>query len=182
MYCAFVDYSKAFDMVDRTALWSKMLADGINGKILTLIYNLYAKAKSCVRYNNQLSDFFSCNIGVRQGENLSPILFSIYLNDFQNTLRNKSNGLNALTNEIQGELEVFLKLYTLLYADDTIIMAESAAELQEALNGLHEYCKLWSLTVNISKTKIVIFSKGKVRKYPKFYLDQNEMRNMFTWV
>ena len=54
-------------------------------------------------------------------------------------------------------------------------MAESAAELQEALNGLHEYCKLWSLTVNISKTKIVIFSKGKVRKYPKFYLDQNEI-------
>ena len=175
VYCAFVDYSKAFDMVDRTALWSKMLAEGINGKILTLIYNLYAKAKSCVRYNNQLSDFFSCNIGVRQGENLSPILFSIYLNDFQNTLRNKSNGLNALSNEIQGELEVFLKLYTLLYADDTIIMAESAAELQEALNGLHEYCKLWSLTVNISKTKIVIFSKGKVRKYPKFYLDQNEI-------
>ena len=56
--CAFVDYSKAFGMVDCTALWSKMLAEGINEKILTVIYNLYAKAKSCVRYNNQSSDFF----------------------------------------------------------------------------------------------------------------------------
>ena len=65
-----------------------------------------------------------------------------------------------------------MKLYTLLYADDIIIMAESVTELQEALNSLHKYCKLWLLTVNITKTKIVIFSKGKVRKYPKFYLDQ----------
>ena len=61
------------------------------------------------------------------------------------------------------------------YADDNIIMAESVPELQEALNSLHEYCQLWSLSVNITKTKIVIFSKGKVRKHPKFYLNQNEI-------
>ena len=52
-------------------------------------------------------------------------------------------------------------------------MAESATELQEALNGLQEYCKLWSLTE--FKKKIVISSKGKVRRCPKLYLDQNEI-------
>ena len=81
---------------------------------------------------------------------------------------------NVVTGEIQSELEVFMKSYTLLSADDTIIMAESPTELQDALNSLHEYCQLWSLTVNITKSKIAIFSKGKVRKHAKFYLNQNE--------
>ena len=54
---------------------------------------------------------------------------------------------------------VYLKLYQLLYADDTIILAESHVELQAALNTMHLYCKPWKLEVNASKTKIVIFRK-----------------------
>ena len=45
LYCAFIDYKKAFDMVDRCSLWSKLIAAGINGKVLTVIYNLYHNAK-----------------------------------------------------------------------------------------------------------------------------------------
>ena len=55
-----------------------------------------------------------------------------------------------------------------MYADDTIILAESPDELQIALNAVHEYCNTWHLTVNASKTKIVIFSRGKIRKTPHF--------------
>ena len=77
VYCAFVDYSKAFDLVNRSALWCKVLKEGISGKILTVIQNMYQGAKSCVRVDGKVSDFFSCTAGVRQGENLSPILFAI---------------------------------------------------------------------------------------------------------
>ena len=52
-----------------------------------------------------------------------------------------------------------MKLYLLLYADDTIILAESHVELQAALNTMYLYCKQWKLEVNASKTKIVIFKK-----------------------
>ena len=61
-------------------------------------------------------------------------------------------------------------MYVLLYADDTIIMAGTARELQKALMALmavYNYCELWHLTVNTAKTKIVI-SRGKVQNYPKF--------------
>ena len=68
------------------------------------------------------------------------------------------------------EIGVFMRLYVLLYADDTIILAETAQDLQLSLNRLDEYCNKWSLKVNISKTKIVIFSRGKVRNYPMFKL------------
>ena len=56
-------------------------------------------------------------------------------------------------------LKYYLKLYLLLYADDTIIMAESECELQAALNAAHPYWRptLWKLTINIQKTKVMIF-------------------------
>ena len=52
-----------------------------------------------------------------------------------------------------------LKLYVLLYADDTVILAESHIELLSALNTMYLYCKTWKLEVNASKTKIAIFRK-----------------------
>ena len=58
-------------------------------------------------------------------------------------------------------IEVYLRLYILLYADDTVIFAESDRELQAALNAMFLYCKSWDLEVNPSKTKITIFSNRK---------------------
>ena len=175
VYCVFIDYSKAFDLIDRASLWVKPLKHGVNGKILGVIQNIYQKAKSVVKIDDKISNLFACNIGVRQGENLSPILFAIYLNDFQSSISKSYNGFNDLACDIENELETFMKLYVLLYADDTIILAESATELQVAMNELNQYCQKWSLSINATKTKIVIFSKGKVRKYPLFYLGYEEI-------
>ena len=66
-----------------------------------------------------------------------------------------------LYEHMSEELDTFMKLYLLLYADDTIMMAESARELQDALNALNEYCEKWSLTVNADKTKKWYFLEAK---------------------
>ena len=66
------------------------------------------------------------------------------------------------------DLIIYFKMYVLLYADDTVIFAELHAELQAALHGLFLYCKTWKLTVNPSKTKVVIFSKRKCTNNPTF--------------
>ena len=50
-----------------------------------------------------------------------------------------------------------------MYADDMIIMAESLRELQAALNAHYQYCQTWKLEVNTTKTKAVVFSRGKCR-------------------
>lgn len=60
-------------------------------------------------------------------------------------------------------------MFILFYADDTVILAESANDLQFALNEFYRYCDTWKLTVNISKTKIVVFSKGRQPKYAFTY-------------
>ena len=78
LYCAFIDFQKAFDSVWRVGLWHKLINSNVTGKILTVIKNMYANIKSCVSFNNKSSDFFECKNGLRQGENLSPILFSLF--------------------------------------------------------------------------------------------------------
>ena len=175
LYCAFVDYSKAFDLIDRASLWLKMINNGVTGKILNVIQKMYENAKSCIRSSNNISEFFSCNQGVRQGENLSPLLFAIYLNDFRHFMGENNIGLKQLDEKIHEEMEMFMRLYVLLYADDTVILAETAEDLQKALHSLHDYCNKWNLHINISKTKIVIFSRGKVRKYPVFKIGLKEV-------
>jgi len=162
IYCAFVDYKKAFDLVDRSSLWSKLISIGVNGNVIRVIYNMYDQAKSCVQYGHCFSGFFSCNIGVRQGENLSPLLFAVYLNDFECHLSYRYKGLDLLSSEVSrmlsdNDVEVFLRLYVLLYADDTVVLAENETDLQLALSALYDYCDMWHLELNTSKTKIVIF-------------------------
>ena len=111
--------------------------------------------------------------GVWQGENLSPILFSLFLNDLVHFMSKSYNGLRLCLNIYSvmsnDELEVFFKLYLLLYADDTVIFAESPDELQVALDRMKSYCDTWNMQVNTSKTEVVVFTKGKIRRKPVFH-------------
>ena len=151
LYCAFVDFSKAFDYVVRDNVWYKLLKIGVRGKMLDIIKSMYSIVKSKIKYKNNVSEAFICNIGVRQGECLSPFLFSMYLNDLEEELSVKG---------VKGVVIGMFKLFLLLYADDIVIFGETDADLQNALNILEDYCSRWKLTVNTEKTKIMVFRKG----------------------
>ena len=62
-------------------------------------------------------------------------------------------------------LLIYLKVFILLYADDPAILADSADDLQQALNIYADYCEFWRLTLNQQKSKVLIFSKGKLPNY-----------------
>ena len=141
----------------------------MSGKILTVIRNMYANIKSCVSFNGKSSDFFECRNGLRRGENLSPILFSMFLNDLESFLLNENNfGLNIFDESIQS----YFKLVVLLYADDTVVFAESEEELQQLLNEFQSYCVRWKLNVTPEKSKIVIF--GHRSRQRTFSLTNNQ--------
>lgn len=78
LYCTFVDFSKAFDSISGDALWVKLKNAYINGKILKVIHNLYDNVKSCVRKNQEYSDFFRCEIGVRQEKFINLSVCSLF--------------------------------------------------------------------------------------------------------
>jgi hypothetical protein len=135
---------------------------------------MYKTIKSCVDVKSKLTDFFLCNTGVRQGENLSPTLFAIYLNDIEAFLsQNNCNDLTFCSDDDDVFIDVHLKLFLLLYADDTVLFADNKLDLQNNLDAFSEYCKLWRLTVNISKTKVVIFG-GSKKDYKCCFTVNNE--------
>ena len=88
MYACFIDYEKAFDTVWQQGLLLKLKKLGINGKFYKVIKSLYENIYSCVQINQtSYSESFNCNKGIRQGDNLSPTLFSVFMNDIPNYLK-----------------------------------------------------------------------------------------------
>ena len=82
LYVGFIDYEKAFDSVWQSGMIHKLQKYGIQGKFLNDIKSMYSSIRSCVKINhNTLPELFSCNKGRRQGDGLSPILFSLFMND-----------------------------------------------------------------------------------------------------
>ena len=137
--------------------------------MLRVINNLYLKAKSCVSSNGTFTTLIPCQVGVRQGKHCPPLLFSLYLADITQFLVVKCDGLTYiqnLTTEFvdDDQIATFLKLHLLLYADDTVLLAETPEDLQQSLTYMAEYCDYWKLSINVAKTQVMIFSRGKIRK------------------
>jgi hypothetical protein len=145
-----VDFKKAFDSVYRNALWFKLFKMGLDGKILVMFKAMYAVVKSCVKCCNDFSDFFDISIGLRQGQNNSPAMYALFLNDLELFLQSN----------IDSGISIFdICIMVLMIADDLVMVGHSIEDLQRSLNQLFEYCNKWGLGVNTMKTKIVVFRK-----------------------
>ena len=90
--------------------------------------------------------YFPCLSGFQQGENLSPMLFALCLCDLEAYSKTRYNGLPTLRDalsaaEDQLNTNLYKNLLALLYADETVLFAETRQDLQAALKGLKLYCK-----------------------------------------
>lgn len=79
---SFIDLKKAFDFADRDMLLYKLLLNNIDGKLNNSIKSICVQTTASIRINNKMTDWFLFKSGVKQGVNLSPTLFSIFIDDF----------------------------------------------------------------------------------------------------
>ena len=90
------------------------------------------------------------NIGVKQGDTLSTILFNLYINDLPNIF--SFDGSDPIVVDHSS-------INCLIYADDLVIMSTTAEGLQKCINILATYCDKWKLQVNLKKTKVILYNR-----------------------
>ena len=126
---------------------------------------MYTKVKSCVRSKNGLTNFLSYKRVVRQGCLLSPLLFSLYINDLA----------QCLENEGAESVELWdIRLCAMLYADDLVLLAETEQDLNLQMQVLGNYTVKWNMEINSSETKVMIFNDPRKRKEGDIFCRINE--------
>ena len=190
LMCAFIDIKKCFPSIWRDGLWQKLSLLNLGNKMFNVIRSLYESIKSCLVIDSQdeqgnnisrMSEVFACENGLREGENLSPLLFSLYVNDLNQFFINKACTGVSIDCIEDEDLVYYCKLLLLMYADDTVLFASSVKDLRVSLNTYLEYCRKWKLEINVEKTKIICFGLGRK---PVFKLNNQpvEVVNDFNYL
>ena len=125
---------------------------------IKLIENMCQGIKCSVKLSNGTTPHFNSYVGLRQGCNLSPMLFNFFIDNILNIFYDNSSGSFPIT---FGKH----KLNCLMYADDLLILPEIEQGLISSLQKIKRYSDKWGLTISEKKTKIMICNKvGKFEK------------------
>ena len=171
LYVCFVDFQKAFDSVLHSALLYKLVKLDINGPFKNIIEHMYQNNILHVRIQDKLTNAFEPKIGVRQGDNLSPNLFKIFINDLPDIFDKDDDQVQLDSTFISS----------LLYADDVMLLSTTKDGLQKCIDKLSSYCENNCLTVNLKKTKVVVFCKNGQKSNELFYYNGEELQNSSSY-
>ena len=172
IYACFIDFKKAYDSVWREALLVKLLRNGLGGKFYNTIKHIYSNNQSHVKLPYGITDSFHTQIGIKQGDGLSPLLFNLFIDDVLSIFDANCN------QPILGDIPV----HSLLYADDLVLFSETPEGLQHSLALLDRYCQRWHLNINIRKTKAVTFQNGAAMPKCKFHINDQAIENAKSYV
>lgn len=163
VFICFLDSSKAFDRLDHWALFYKMLAAKCNILVIRLLRYWYTTQTFCVKWGSTYSDCFTVINGVRQGGIMSPALFNLYMDDLSNVLN--GSGIGCHLNS--------LPYNHLLYADDSCLIAPSAAALQKLINMCAKFADDNYIVFNVKKSHCMCIKPKclKTLRAPTIYLN-----------
>lgn len=146
----FLDLKKAYDMVPHDRLLYKLRKFGLGDKMIYFIKRMYENTFMRVRINNQLTEPFRYERGVRQGCPTSPLLFNIYINDILDDIQPVT--VEGLEHGLRG----------LMFADDTVILANSHTDLQIKLESINRWMVNNAMEVNPSKCGVMMINQNSI--------------------
>ncbi|CAF1081345.1 unnamed protein product [Adineta ricciae] len=123
VYNCFIDFQKAFDTIKHNIIWATLKSYGVEPRMVTLLSQIYEKAQSAVRIGTEYGDWFHTNVGTRQGDPLSPLLFIAYLDRVMDQVRQNTCGVR-----IGG-----MTINNLRFADDIDLMEEDLGLLKRQI-------------------------------------------------
>jgi hypothetical protein len=142
IYASFIDFRKAFDTVDRNILLSRLAEKGIDGKLFKLCSLFTRSTTYKIKTGDGYTDEILGSIGIKQGDNLSPLLFNIFIDKVCTCFPPDCDPV---------KLREFV-FSCLLFADDLLLLSESEKGLQKCLDHLATFCDVSKLQVNLDKS------------------------------
>ena len=145
----FVDLSKAFDSVPRHALTKILKDSGTEDEVVRLIVDLHDGIGCVVRNRGKISSRFEVTTGVRQGCEMSPVLFNLFMDRIMpETLGKFEGGGIEIAYRTDGGLFMNYrvkpdrthKIKVPMYVDDLVLLGTSSSELQQMVNAFHDTC------------------------------------------
>ena len=152
IYNCFIDFQKAFDTIKHKIIWAMLKSYGVDTKMVTLLQKIYEKSQSAVRIGKDNGEWFRTDVGTRQGDPLSPLLFIAYLERVMDQVRQNTCGIN-----ISGIL-----INNLRFADDIDLIDEDVSSLQRQIELTKTAAEQAGLILNINKTKTMVFGDRNI--------------------
>ena len=125
-----MDFSKSYDRIDHDSLWTKLESMELPGKFTTALKSLYGNVECCVKINGVRTGWIQVKVGLKQGCLISPMLFSLYINDLAQNIKQECEGIQ------KGDHKICL----LMHADYICLISEKKAGLQKMLDILNAFC------------------------------------------
>lgn len=146
-YMAFLDIKAAYDQVDRTILWEKCKSKSVPSNMINVLKALFDHNEAFLAINGHSTERFKINCGVLQGSLLSPLLYSVFIDDIV-------DDINQL--KLKDAMSLGGRPYRiLLYADDIVLMANSRLALQRMLDTCERHAALNRYRFNVPKCAVL---------------------------
>ena len=94
IYNCFIDFQKAFDTIKHEVIWATLKSYGVETKMVNLLQKIYEKAQAAVQVGKENREWFVIDVGTRQGDPLSPLLFIAYLDRVMDQVRQNACGIS----------------------------------------------------------------------------------------
>ena len=178
MHMAFIDLRKAYDSVNRDAMWRVLSLYDVDATTVNLVKDLYDDGQMCVKLGKSVSSSFSVSTGVRQGCILSPFLFNVYMDHVVRQIQAAlpiHHGVE-IAYRIGASLVPMSNLQRynernliqfLLYADDMVLLCRNAEHMEIMLKVCDRVMEDWGLEINVGKTKVMSIDIHKVDPLPR---------------
>jgi hypothetical protein len=154
VFLCFLDAKKAFDRVNHWTLFKKLIERGAPLHIVKLLVFWYREQEFIVQWGGSTSAPYHCINGIRQGGQLSPLLYNVYTDDLNHFLSNVNIGCHVANRCVNH----------LSYADDMVLLAPSLSALQELLDICGNFAQPNDIVYNTTKT-VCMLIRPKGPKY-----------------
>lgn len=157
-----IDFEKAFDRVDREALWLRLQERGVQGHMLMAIQKAYAKVEMRVKANGQKGPPFLSGTGVKQGDPLSTELFGLFIEVLGNLI-DAYDDADVSMHPTHAPLLGSELISLLFYADDISLLATSPERMRELLSYVDFFCEVFGMKANVKKCERLVFADSPER-------------------